>query len=230
MFLSLILVVASAEAASASEVILFGGAGSTQADMTCWQQSASGKANYAGYKFRGVPYPANKNPGKETGIAAGASIIESLAREINSNPLKRYVIAGHSWGSSLSTRLAELVKNLDQIELVDLDGTAPPVALQNKVKTTCVYGINKRNGVQSRNASLMKGSCLKSKGLEDARCETSWCLHFAILNTSTPAKLNGSDFATQGYSGCTANLDWLTPLPGRILQPAHAPQIKEGAR
>jgi hypothetical protein len=219
MILLLSLLLSFSAHASRTSVVLFGGYGATSAQMNCWEQGARGQAAYDGYFFKGIPFPAGAGAGMESAVAVGSKTIQSIVKQIDSHPDVHFVIAGHSSGAALSNRVAQLVKNPKQIELVDLDGFAPSAALQKKVKSTCVYAVNRKTGLTSRNASSMKGNCANSMKYEDTSCQTQWCLHFTLVNSKAPANLSGADFKKSGYQGCASNLSW---LPKRS-RPAPAP-------
>ena len=191
-----------------TEVLFFGGYGSTESQMNCWKKGAEGKSG-GGYRFRGFGYPVGSGAGKASAVSGGSATLRKLAAEINAHPGKRYVIAGHSSGAALSNRLAELVDDPKRIDLVNLDGFAPSAQLQKKVGSSVCWYAKGANGLMSRNAGSMKSNCKVSKAVRNNNCTSAWCLHFGVINNKVPGNLSGATFRSQGYRGCDSNTDWL---------------------
>lgn len=198
----------SALAQEPTEVLFFGGYGSTESQMKCWQKGAEGKSG-GDYRFRGFGYPSLSGPGKASAVLGGRTVLRKLVAEINSHPNKRYVIAGHSSGAALSNRLAELVDDPKRISLVNLDGFAPSSQLQKKVGSSVCWYAKGRNGLHSLHANSMQSNCKVSKAVQNNNCTSAWCLHFGVINNKVPGNLSGATFKSQGYRGCDSNIDWL---------------------
>jgi hypothetical protein len=197
---------------AATEVVYFGGYGSTQAQMTCWLGGAEAQPAFSAYSFQAYPYPSGATASAASAVQHGAATIAAVVTEIDGNPNVHFVVAGHSSGAALSNRVAELVKRPSQIELVNLDGFAPSLAVQKAVDSRCMYGeSSKIKGLESLNATSMKSNCLVSQAYIDGHCTTAWCMHFSLVNEVAPANLGPTTYKSHGYDGCKTNLSWLTP-------------------
>lgn len=211
MFLALLVALAQ-NAQAVTHVVYFGGYAATAPQMQCWQQGAEAQPEFASYSFEAHAYPAGAGADKASAIQKGARTIAAVVAEIDNNPGVHFVVAGHSSGAALSDRVAELVKNPAQIELVALDGFAPSPALQKRVNSRCIYAYSTSvKGLASLNAASMQNNCMVSHAYADAHCRTSWCLHFSLVNEVAPPNLSASTFKAHGYDGCRTNLSWLKP-------------------
>ncbi len=190
-------------------IIYFGGAGTSQEQMNCWEQGAEKITKFKNYKFKAIAYPLGASSEQESVLSKGADLYDAVANVINRNPKKKFILVGHSSGAALANKAAELVKDSAQIELFDLDGFVPSKDLQKKVKTTCVHAINRNLGIKSKNANDVSGKCVTDRQYIDYQCKTEWCLHYSLVNKSTPPNLNKDTAKREGYLGCETNLDWL---------------------
>ncbi len=203
-----------------TQVYFFGGFDSNASQMECWLSGAT-RAAPDTFRFQAYPYPAGAGSDAGSVLLAGRTLTAQVAREMRqdlmSDPLRQVVVAGHSSGSALATEtvrqaLLELTDPAQRarIELVDLDGFTPPSEIRHRVKTNCWAAQQEKSGLKSFNAGA-DGHCENVFTYRDEHCATQWCLHFTLVNRSTPAALGASDFARQGYQGCETNLDWLLP-------------------
>ena len=192
-------------------VVYIGGAKSTSENMKCWMAGAQ-KAQGKNYDFKAYAYPkgvtldhgSDKEP---NGVALLNQISTELSKE--SRPI---IIVGHSSGSDLANSLALKLygqgKNIEH--LYDLDGYGIPANVSSAVESTCVTA--QGGGIQSpywnQAHSKCSGSKLKVMTFNDCG-SAKWCLHFKMANTSAPSTIDGSNYDSQGYSGCSANLNWL---------------------
>jgi hypothetical protein len=185
--LSLLLFTSScaAFADSAPIVIYFGGVGSTKPQIdACYVTSE----NYG--------YPVSAN------------VQASLIAKIKANPTQRYILAGHSAGSTTAIAVATQagVVNPSRLTLVDLDGFVPK-GVPSKIRRVCWDA--KRISTTGEVISVSRGfpylknarSVCEVKTHEDHHCSTSspWCLHFSLVNPDTAANLQHT---TTGYDGC----------------------------
>jgi hypothetical protein len=162
------------QASASTQVIYFGGYKATDAEMQCWQAGAEAQPAYANVAFETHAYPAGASSSAASAQAHGAATIAAVVAEIEAHPNIHFVVVGHSSGAALSDKVAQLVNAPDNMELVNLDGFAPSVTVQNRMKSTCVYAVSSRvNGLTSINASSMKGNCVHSEAYIDAHCTPS---------------------------------------------------------
>lgn len=222
----LLLLTAPAAFGEPVEVVFFGGHASTPAQMQCWEKGARAEnGSRSDDNFRGIAYPAGAHYSQQAALEGSRAEVQKIVDEINSHPTKRYVIAGHSSGAAISNRVASLVKNPRQIDLVNLDGFAPSSALQERVgSSTCWYAVNPALARSSLNASSMRG-CRSSAKIQSSSCVTPMCLHFALVNKGAPAQLR--NYRAEGYTSCRTNLDWLPTRPAPV---SAAPRLNAGAR
>lgn len=187
--------------AARAETIYFGGVGA---------QSKITKGCYPQLNNYGYP-------------VSGASLA-ALITKINKDPNAKFTLVGHSSGARYSNYLAARVKNPGRITVVALDGFAPR-GLPKAVNTVC-WKANNGRGVSSRNAgSMAKGNgCKIVKTQVAKRCETPWCLHFALVNTNAPARLNGGNFISSGYNSCRPG-----PFAANLAEAAEAAETKPAA-
>lgn len=173
---------------AAPKVVLFGAEASSQRGM-----------DSCGGNIRNIPW------------ANGRQMVDVIAREINANPSQEWVIAGHSSASVNAEHVALKVKNPNQIKLVLLDGYGHN-GVQEKVDTTCWYGVNSRGGL-SLNASTMKSVCTRArshlKAYTAPQCGGQWCSHFSLVNKNAPADLVTNNWGSRGYENCRANTAWI---------------------
>ena len=192
-------------------VVYIGGAKSTSDNMKCWTAGAT-RAQGKNYDFKAYAYPrgvtldhgSDKEPN-------GVALIEQISAELGkeSRPL---IIVGHSSGSDIANALALKLhgqgKNVEH--LYDLDGYGIPASVSGAIQSTCVTA--QGGGIQSpywnQAHSKCSGSNLKVMNFNDCG-SAKWCLHFKLTNTSAPSTIDGSNYDSQGYSGCSANLGWL---------------------
>jgi hypothetical protein len=181
MLLSLIAIIGclGVESARADQTIFFGGVGARKSVTS---------ACYPAYE--NFSYPVSQ------------AQLDRLIARINGSPRERFTLIGHSSGAKFSNYIADRVKNPGRITVTALDGYAPR-GLPKEVRTICWKATN-GEGVWSRNAgSMVKGNnCKIVKTQLARRCQTPWCLHFAIVNLNVPPALGGKDFIARGYEGC----------------------------
>lgn len=205
-----------ASSSGRTRVLYFGGYGATPQQMSCWQAGAE-KNSTGGIDFEAIPYPSGASSSAASVIAAGRSTTSAKAQEVASaiegDPSLHYYIVGHSSGSSLAYEVLNSVmkevldsSHLSQITLIDLDGFLPPAAIRQKIRTTC-WSAENGSGMRSKNASS-DAQCQDHRVYHDDHCNTDWCLHFSLVDKTTPANL-GTNFQRDGYDGCDTNLDWL---------------------
>lgn len=209
----------SVNAFAKTEVVLFGGYRASRAQMDCWEKGARlNTAKNRGFNYRGIAWPSGA-PSAPTGaiVSAASNTVAKLIKEINEHSDTRYIIAGHSSGAALSNYVASKVANPKQVELIDLDGFRADEGLQRRVKTTCWSAIRVNDAGKPIASSRNHGSmvaCKDHKAFVNHTCSpsASMCLHFTLVNTKAPSDL-GSDFAANGYTSCSTNLDWVTAEP-----------------
>jgi pimeloyl-ACP methyl ester carboxylesterase len=203
LILCLLFIISTISRAENIKVFFMGGYASTAAQMHCWERGA--KKNSPGdYNFEGVAYPRGANASFDSAVASAKADIARIVKEINSNPTKRFVVAGHSSGCAIANTIATKVTNPDRIKQVVLDGFTSPL-----IKNVTCWGALGRSKKPSRNFGSM-GTCgTGRRTLQDTHCSPSsqWCLHFSLVMKSAPANL--SNFIAHGYDGCDTNLDWL---------------------
>lgn len=168
--------------------------------------------------FDAIPYPiSSPNPVAAADSAAGQAAIDRIVREIDNGPKDRvYVIAGHSSGGKLAGRVAEKVKNPQQVKLVILDGSRPSEAAKKRVSSTTCY---LPRGTKPFNRGSME-SCADVRTLPADRCRgNATCGHFALVNAEVMPGLRS--YRADGYrragggAGCRPNLDWV-PQPSTV--------------
>lgn len=220
-----------------TKVIFFGGHGATQGQMNCWVAGAQRQKRWAGYKFSAFPYPNTSDFSHPAVIAEAAkSEIDSIVAEINSHPNTHYILMGHSSGAAVSDAIAERITKPSHAELINIEGFAPSPHLQERMKTLCVYSdttrtkeeiaelryhdahlkagegrdLNRYGNLVSSPASSMK-NCAHSVRVPVHHCKSTHCLHFSLVNLSSPDELH-YDYKTNGYNGCHSNLTYLHEL------------------
>jgi hypothetical protein len=194
-------------------VVYIGGAKSTPDNMKCWAASAT-RQQSNNYDFKAYPYPTdvtlNEGSDKDAG---GINLIKQISAELSkeSRPL---IIVGHSSGSDLANALALKLhqQGKDVEHLYDLDGYGIPSNVAKLVPSTCVNaqgsGIHSPYWDKTYKENKCSGSEHKIMTFNDCG-SAPWCLHFKMANTRAPSTINTSNYGSQGYSGCSANLDWL---------------------
>ena len=188
---------------SDTKVIFFGGFRATAAQMKCWADGVT----IPNADVTAIPYPAGATY-KQNRAIERMGMYQSLKKEIQANPNRKFEVAGHSSGSQYANQLVEwMLQNgvpAENIHLVNLDGFRAPPSLQSKVKTDCWSASSGR--LQSNN---FKSEC---KRFQAPTCRTQWCLHFSLVNKEAPSNLQGgSDFVQRGYDkkNCQTNVDWI---------------------
>jgi hypothetical protein len=141
--------------------------------------------------FRNFAYPLSEKEQKD------------LIEEIKSHPQQKYLLVGHSKGTSYAMNIVKApgISNRSRLTLIDLDGFAP-VGVPSNVRTVC-WNAKNTSGKKSRNYSSMRAETCNEKYTVNAdHCDVSsdWCLHFAVANPSVPAKL--TDWGGHGYDDC----------------------------
>lgn len=178
------------EAGELPIVYLFGGVASQKKQMD----------RCTGQQFRNIP------------ISRGSAGVNEVLKEIKSHPDQRYVVAGHSSGAKFSKRLGWKLKGRDNknVRIISLDGYAPD-GLNRFVRTQCWIATNggRKRSINAKYMSVDR--CGEVKRYEAPHCKTGWCLHFSLVNIRAPVYLNGSTFASDGYSKCVANTAWANP-------------------
>lgn len=151
------------------------------------------------------------------GYPADAKVNQVIA-EINASPNKKFTLLGHSSGAKYINQIASRVKNPGRITIANLDGFAPD-GVPKAVNRICWRASNGK-GLLSKNASSMSTTrnCKEVRTTLAPYCNTTWCLHFAMVNLNTPSSLNGGTFAAQGYKNCQPN-----PKLTAFLASAEAP-------
>jgi pimeloyl-ACP methyl ester carboxylesterase len=189
-----------------TKVFFVGGYASTAAQMRCWEKGAE-KNSPGGYDFEGVAYPRGVGSGFDSAVGGAKADIARIVKEINANPLRHYVVAGHSSGCAIANTIATKVSHPERIKQVVLDGfTSPRI---KPAQNVACWGALGKDHKPSRNYGAM-GTCGSSRRTyHDTHCSAAsqWCLHFSLVMKSTPANL--SNFIAHGYDGCDTNLDWL---------------------
>lgn len=191
LLISLALLCANQAFAGDTKYIFFGGAQSDKATLdTC----------LPGSNFERFAYPITSE--ERT----------ALLKEINLHPNTSYVLVGHSSGSASAIEIAsdKKLKNREHVSLVDLDGFSPR-EVPAPIRRVCWRAKNEKN-LESRNYAVMtqENGCDEVHTQTATNCNTVWCLHFLLVNPSTPADLDESSMGESGYLGCTTkNLGWL---------------------
>jgi hypothetical protein len=198
------------------KVIFFGGYRASAAQMACWKKGAQ-KAGLPGLSFEAIPWPEGATSDFDGAREGGAAEIQHVVSEINGNKTGRFIVVGHSSGAALASVVAEKVANPSQIQLVDLDGFVAPLDAQNRLAAThrgdapgflCVHSERRNRGsLMSLNATAMR-KCAHGYTYTDNHCNTTWCMHFSLVDKADPADL-GLDYPQHGYDGCDTNLDWI---------------------
>lgn len=171
-------------------VVVFGGRGSTTAEMqTCYPDFLS-LSNIDGEQF----------------VACLAQQIDAFAPGADK---EKFVIVGHSSGAAQAERLVRRVKEKSKVRLVLLEGFGSP-ANQRGVETTCWYAQNGKT--EGMNASYMQNpaNCLgQVRSYSAPWCNNSLCLHLSLVNRNVRADLNRTNVFTDGLKNCQGNLEWL---------------------
>ena len=198
-------------------VVFFGGQNTTDVQTSCWKRGAQFNALSDGYSFDHFAYPEKASTDRDKAIAASKETIDKVLGEIKADPKRKIVLVGHSAGSAIAIAVAEKAtkkkKYSKYLQLVTLDGFTPSPKLQKKLKTVCMYAVNKSEGIESNNAARMREACGKNaKTYEDLHCKTKECLHYTLVNKRVLPQFIDVDDAVNGYLGCESNLDvWLPP-------------------
>ena len=203
-FPSIFFFITAAAGAEPTKVFYVGGFRASAAQMRCWESGAR-KNSPGDYEFEGVPYPVGAGAGFGDAVSGASAEIRRIVSEINSNPQRRYVVAGHSSGAAISNTIATQVNDKSRIKQVILDGFTTP---RINGDVTC-WGARGQDGKPSRNLGAMSACGAGLRVYPDRHCSSAsqWCLHFVLVVKSTPPAL--SDFINHGYDGCESNLDWL---------------------
>lgn len=189
------------------KVIYFGGHASSPEQMANWTSAAQEHVEFGKkFVFGAIAYPANTTYTASAAISAGRSVIERVAKEINDNPNRQYIIAGHSSGAALANSVAARVKNPSNVKLIALDGFRPSDDLQKRMATACWS--SKGNGMFSLNYNTMKAGCRNFHDINPTDCATRMCLHFKLVNKNASRGLGG-DYRLRGYTNVEPNLAWL---------------------
>jgi hypothetical protein len=175
-----------------SKVIVFGGRGSTTAQMNhCYPEFMS----YSNIE--------------------GDAYVSCLAQQIDRQPTlpnrEKFLIVGHSSGAAQAEKLVHAVKNKSKVKLILLEGFGIP-AFHEGVETTCWYA--KNGNLQGMNAGYMQNpaDCRGTvKAFEAPWCNNPLCLHIALVNLNVPAEINKSNVFTDGLNNCQGNMEWLNP-------------------
>lgn len=186
-----------------TKVFFVGGYASSEEQMRCWESGAR-KNSPGDYEFEGVAYPPQASSDFAQAVAGARPDITRIVKEINANPTRRYVVAGHSSGCAIANTIATLVSHPERIKQVVLDGFTTP-----RIAGAACWGALGEDGKGSRNYSAMATCGAGRHTYNDTHCSASseWCLHFSLVMKSTPSDL--VDFHVHGYDGCDTNLDWL---------------------
>ena len=201
------------------KVIYFAGFHAGEEQASCWKRGAQFNPASAGYSFDSYPFPEEASTDRDKTIAGGKDLIAKVIAEIQAEPNRTFVLVGHSAGSALAIEAAEQltkkVKKSDRLQLVTLDGFPPSLAIQKKVKTTCMYAVNKAEQIESNNAQTMRKACgQNAKAYEDNHCKREECLHYVLANTKVLPQFHDVGDAITGYTGCGTNLAVLLPPAG----------------
>lgn len=172
-----------------SNVIVFGGAGSTTLEMKqCYPQ------------FFAVSHDD------------GSRLIGCLAKQINERNQEKFVIAGHSSGATDAENLMRMINDKTRLKLILLEGFAYSQKQRGPVDTTCWYAQNSALGIKGFNAPSMlnANNCPQpAKAYEDKWCQTPFCLHVAMVNTNVRPDLTRMNVLADGLKNCSGNLDWV---------------------
>lgn len=191
-------------------VLMFGGFGTSQTQMACWETAARERSEMKErFDFVGFPYPSARSDGASA-IKDGASLIQRSVERIGSEPDRVFIIVGHSSGAAVANEVARLADRPERLRLVDLDGFVPSRELRKRVTTSCWAAVNPLSKIKSRNASTILSGCGDLAHLsENQKCQNAWCLHVSLFETSIPARLKPADLPTLGREDCQPNLEWL---------------------
>lgn len=203
-------------------VILFGGYGSTQADMRLWEQAAAKHPRYGrAFAFEAIAYPKNVNSSVLKAVLAGTDTIERVAARIRAMPGRRVIVAGHSSGAALAISVVSRIADQATIKLVSLDAgintdrpTPPEFYPIARLECWSVAS----GGLLSFGFRRARELCKERFFvLSASRCATPVCLHYALVNRHAPGDLTFpqsrrlGDGISGGYADLSVNLDWLEP-------------------
>ena len=205
-----------------TETILFGGYGSTNAQMKAWEKSAAADPNRAAaFNFHAVALPSKYFSRAEVKRDA-ESTIRAWVNQIKKAPAgKKFVLTGHSSGSAVANeiicRVAKLGRDPSTLKLVILDGFAPN-CVSDKIEVQCLSAVDVEHPAKGTwNQRAMKscqGGAHQYREVAVKGCKTSMCLHFATMNSNAnQAGINSDNYKARGYSQLRPNLDWLDAAP-----------------
>lgn len=204
-----------------TQVIYIGGHKSTQMQMEEWQNKANANKDYkSNFEFRAEKLPSTMYQELKV-IENGKSMIDDLVRKIDSDETSdEYILVGHSSGSAISNKVAELVKNKNRIKLVVLDGFKPIKVVVKEVDTYCWNAVS---AVDQNQKSLHHDdmqSCPNRRTYKPHDCNTSWCLHFSLVNKGAASNnIDKLNYGKTGYDNLEANLFWIDEFKPKTRYP-----------
>ncbi len=201
-------------------VILFGGYGTTAADMRLWERAAASDPVYGTvFDFEGIAYPNGAGSNVMRAVAAARGTLDGVADRLRAMPGRRIVVAGHSSGAALAVSTVSRVGQGDRIKLISLDAgidtERPPdpgfFPITDLECWSAASG-NERSHGYGRAETLCRDRFFV---LRTTGCSTPVCLHYALVNRRPPADLTFkqsralTDGISGGYADFSVNLDWL---------------------
>ncbi|MBK9323650.1 MAG: hypothetical protein IPM97_12025 [Bdellovibrionaceae bacterium] len=204
-----------------TQVIYIGGHKSTQKQMQDWQNMANNNKEYsAHFEFRAEKLPATMYQ-EQPVIESGKSMIDDLAHKIDGDKTSdEYILVGHSSGSAISNKVAELVKNKKRIKLVVLDGFKPTKEVINNVDTYCWSAVSAEDQNQKSLYHDVMQSCQNPRTYKPHNCNTPWCLHFSLVNKGAiQNNIDKNNYGKTGYDNLDANLSWMHEFKPQTRNP-----------
>ncbi len=219
---------------SKTEVLMFGGYGSTNTQMKAWEKSASNDAHHSGeFEFKGIALPSRHFSQAEVKRDAEATIRLWVEKIQKSPPGKKFVLTGHSSGSAVANeiirrlQLQKPTRDLSTLKLIILDGFAPTGILDG-VDVQCWSAIDAEHPEKGTwNQRAMKSCNTAHHQYHENKvtgCHFVMCLHYSSVNlNANTSSINSSNYRVTGYKAVRANLNWLENIAPQNQTPAAVP-------
>ena len=184
-------------------VVFIGGYQSDQIAMDLWLASA--RKQRSDVVFDAYPFPSIKHSDRIRSVAGFEDQFDEVIKKIQDSGADKIFIVGHSSGCAIADEVnSRLGGDRKNVTLVDLDGFPPlPKQIADSQKVQAWYAVGPRGQGKSVNHSIGRIKYPATHATQD------WSLHFSLVNEAATNKITQENYATEGYAGCIANLDFL---------------------